>query len=256
MQPTLLTVVKASAVIFISIAGTELSPAWALAAGKVPGDVTVTVEGGHLIIRGDDGDNNIIVTEGMVAGRAGTTVNGKPNEMVFDVTGDINIRMNGGDDFVRVELPGFTLVPNNLWISMGSGDDILELLQVVVAGATRILTRAGHDVVFIDGVFRVNTFISSDFGGGFEVETGGGQDLVEINHAIFRDQVNVKLGSGNDNLCATFAAEFLEPGQATFNGGTGFDGFLDQAIGTANFPLAFANFEKNPDDCSFLGGRP
>ena len=101
-------------------------------AQNVPGNVTVTVTNGDLIIRGDAGDNNIILMESGIAGRAGTKVNGERRIFIPDgVTNDVRIDMVGGDDFVRIELPGTNFaIPNNLVVTTGLGDDYLELLQV------------------------------------------------------------------------------------------------------------------------------
>jgi hypothetical protein len=221
------------------------------------GDVQVTVKNGNLIIRGDDQDNNIILTESVIAGRAGTTVNGQREILVPEgVTNDININMKSGNDFVRVELPGTNFaVLHDLEINTGSGTDMLELLQVKVPEETRIDTGNGNDIIFIDGVFDGNQFIQSEFTGKFKVETGSGEDLLEFHHAIFQGQVDVKLGSGIDSACSTEDSEFLMPEQAVFNGGapSGFpgDGFVAPSIEFTNL----TGFENFPDDCSFLGGR-
>ena len=221
------------------------------------GNVQVRVENGHLIIQGDNRDNNIIVTEGNIAGRANTTINGQRNIFPPEgVTGDIVINMKGGNDFVRIELPGSNFaVQHDLEINMGPGNDILELLQVRVPEETRIDTAAGHDIIFIDGVLGVNDYIRSEFIGRFQVETGSGEDLLEFHHTTFSAEVDVKLGSGVDGACSTLDSEFLMPDQATFNGGppSGFpgDGFVAPSTEFTNI----INFENFPDDCSHIGGR-
>lgn len=224
---------------------------------KPAGDVQVSVQNGNLIIRGDERDNNIILTEGGIAGRAGTTINGERHIFIPEgATNDIDISLKGGDDFVRVELPGTNFaVSHDLEISMGSGDDNIELLQVRVPEETRIDTGNGNDIVFIDGVLGVNEFIRSDFAGRFTLETGGGDDLFEFHHTIFQGEVDVRLGSGIDAACNTEDSEIQMPDQASFNGGapSGFpgDGFVAPSIELTNI----TGFENFPDDCSFLGGR-
>jgi len=225
---------------------------------KPTGNVQVSVENGNLVIRGDNQDNNIIITESGVSGRAGTTINGDDDHVFIPdgVTNDIDIIMKGGDDFVRVELPGSNFaIPHDLEISMGSGNDILELLQVRAPNETRIDTGNGHDIIFIDGVFRVGEFITSDFTGKFKVKTGSGEDLFEFHNVIFRGEVDVKLGSGIDGVCSTPGSEFLMPEQVIFHGGppggVPGDGFVVPTIQFANV----TGFEDFPDDCSFLGGR-
>ena len=225
-------------------------------AQNVPGNVTVTVSNGDLVIRGDAGDNNIILMETGIAGRAGTKVNGQRRIFIPDgVTGAIHIFMFAGNDFVRVELPGTNFaIPSGLAISTGLGNDNIELLQTRVPTETSIETGAGNDIVFVDGVKSSSNFVRPDFGGVFFLKAGLGHDLFEFHNAIFRGQVDVRLGDGIDGACSTQDSQFLAPHLATFDGGGGNfpgDGFVVQLISMPN-PT---NFEFFPDDCSFLGGR-
>ena len=226
-------------------------------AQNAPGNVTATVIDGDLIIRGDAGDNNIILMESGIAGRAGTKVNGDRRIFIPDgVTDDVRIEMVGGDDFVRIELPGTNFsIPDNLVITMGLGNDYLELLQVRAPNATRIDTGDGNDIVFVDGVQSFSDFVRPDFGGKFVLRTGPGEDLFEFHNATFRGEVDVRLGGGIDGACSTEDSEFLMPHLANFDGGgpSGFpgDGFVAHIISIPN-PTGFEFF---PDDCSFLGGR-
>jgi len=245
-----------SFIAILALAGSQALSPWPAPAG----DVQVSVVDGNLIIRGDNRDNNIIVTEGNITGRAGTTINGQRNISPPEgVTGDIVINMKGGNDFVRVELPGSNFaVQHDLEINMGPGNDILELLQVKVPEETRINTAAGHDTIFIDGVFTPNVlveFVRSEFTGKFTVNTGSGEDLLEFHNTIFSGEVDVDLGSGIDGACSTLDSEFLMPEQAIFNGGppSGFpgDGFVAPSTEFTNI----INFENFPDDCSHIGGR-
>ena len=221
------------------------------------GNVQVSVVNGDLIIQGDNRDNNIIVTEGNITGRANTTINGQRNISPPEgVTGDIVINMKNGNDFVRVELPGTNFaVQHNLEIHMGRGNDILELLQVKVPEETRIDTAGGHDTIFIDGVFSFGEYHRPEFTGKFTTDTGDGEDLLEFHNAIFSGEVDVRLGSGTDAACSTEDSEFQLPAQAVFNGGppSGFpgDGFVAPSTEFTNI----INFENFPDDCSHIGGR-
>lgn len=220
-------------------------------AENAPGNVTVTVDKGDLLIRGDAGDNNIFLTETGIAGRAGTKVNGDGFESIPDgVTRDVRIDMVGGDDFVRVELPGTNFaITNNLVVTMGAGDDNLELLQVRAPNATRIDAGDGNDIVFVDGVRSFSDFVKSDFGGEFVLRTGPGDDLFEFHNAIFRGEVDIRLGLGADGACSSQGSKFLAPHLGTFDGGGSSDGF--HAIHIPNL----TNFEFFPDDCTYLGAR-
>jgi hypothetical protein len=238
--------------ILVLAGGLALSPL-----PQAGGNVQVSVVNGSLVVRGDDQDNNIIFTETNIAGRAGTTINGQRSIFVPEgVTGDVIINLRGGDDFVRVELPGTNFaIPQDLEINTGAGTDTIELLQVRAPEETRIDTGNGNDIVFIDGVFNGNEFIRSEFTGKFKVDTSSGEDLLEFHHAIFRGAVDVKLGSGIDGACSTQDSEFLLPDQASFNGGSPSafpgDGFVAPSIQLTHV----TGFEFDPDDCSFLGGR-
>jgi hypothetical protein len=230
-----------------------LLPSAALAAGNV----LVNVQNGNLVIQGDAGDNNIIVVESGVVGRAGTTVNGERGLFFIDgVTNDVRIAMMGGNDFLRVELPGTNFaISNNLVIRMGAGDDNIELLQTRAPNQTEIHTGDGNDIVFIDGVTRFSQFFRSDFFGKFVLRTGSGNDLFEFHNATFHGEVDVVLGTGNDGACTTQDSEFVMPNLASFDGG-GPSGFLGDGFVSPSLEFtALLGFEFFPDDCSFLGGR-
>ncbi|MBA3273025.1 MAG: hypothetical protein H0T11_04025 [Chthoniobacterales bacterium] len=98
-------------------------------------------------VTGDERENNIIVVREccdkvIVAGRAETTVNGAAGRVdVEGVTRDIAIRLNGGDDFLRVEMTSGA-VAKDLKIRAGKGDDINEFLGVAVQDRTCRFTAA------------------------------------------------------------------------------------------------------------------
>ncbi len=229
---------------------------------QAKGNVELTLENGNLIVTGDDQENNIIVIRGccdkvIVTGRAETTVNDSGSRFdVEGVTRDIIINMKRGADFLRVEMvSGSAALARNLRIQMGTGDDTIELLGVAVQNVTRIDTGNGNDIIFIDGVLNPNEYVRPDFRGGFRLETGSGDDLLEFHHALFRGAVNVSMGSGNDGVCNTEDSEFYRPSDAVFDGGPPTqlpgDGFVAPIIYFKNI----VNFENFPDDCAYLGGR-
>jgi hypothetical protein len=257
LSPYLNCELAASLVGVLICAATINQPSSAQAAGNVQAQL----ENGDLIISGDDRDNNIIVIQEccrtvIVNGRADTTVNGSNSRFETEVTHDIIIRLNGGSDFVRAEVvPGVGGIVNDLKIHSGPGDDTVELLGVIVRDHTVIEMGDGDDVIFIDGVQDPNGYQRPDFRGRFSVDAGNGRDLLEFHHAIFRGEVDVTMGNGIDGVCNTEDSEFLQPNQATFDGGppTGFpgDGFVAPIIELPHI----INFEDFPDDCSYLGGR-
>lgn len=248
--------IRLAAVLIFGLGTSMVLAPWAQAAGNVQ----ARVADGSLFISGDNRDNNIILIREFtfirVAGRGDTTVN---RGRLFDSEGVTNIviEMRGGDDFLRVEVAsGPDLAFPDLRIDMGTQDDVIELLGVRVAGETQIATGDGSDIVFIDGVFSaIEEFISSDFEHKFAANTGRDRDLVEINHAIFRSEVDVRLGSGIDAVC-THASEYQSLDNTSFDGGRPDDfpgdGFFELVI---QLEGAVIDFEEVPDDCSFLGGR-
>jgi hypothetical protein len=246
----------------VAVLTTTVGPnlAWAISAHGA-GNVEVTLENGDAVLTGDDGDNNIIVTQEccekvVVTGRADTTINGTTGRFdVEGVTGDIVIEMHGGADFVRVEVvAGAPGIGKDLKIGMGKGDDIVELLGVTVGDDTRVNMGDGSDIIFIDGVREPNGYRRSDFQGKFVLDAGSGDDLFEFHHAVFRSEVDVSMGTGIDGACNTEDSQFLMKDLTRFDGGppTGFpgDGFVAPSIHFQHI----VNFEEFPDDCSFLGG--
>jgi hypothetical protein len=226
---------------------------------QAAGNVKLKLDHGNAIITGDDNDNNIMVIQScctvIVAGRAKTTVNGNGRSMIEGLTRDIIVQMRRGGDFVRVEgVPGHP-VPGNVKIDLGSGDDMLELLGVQVTNKTSIDAGDGNDIVFVDGVRSPNGFSRPAFTGEFTFIGGYGDDLLEFHHAVFRSDVDVRMGKGRDSVCNTEDSQFARPHRALFDGGApkGFpgDGFVAPTIQLTGI----TGFEDFPDDCSWLGGR-
>lgn len=237
---------------------TSASATWA----QAKGNVQLTMNDGTLNVTGDEHENNIIVVREccdkvLVAGRAETTVNGSAGRVdVEGVTHNIAIRLNGGDDFLRVEMvPGAAALAKDLRIRAGKGDDIVELLGVAVQDSTVIDLGDGNDIVFIDGVLNPNEYVRPDFRGRFSLDAGNGDDLLEFHHALFRGPVDVSMGNGVDGVCNTEDSEFQNFEAARFDGGppTGFpgDGFVAPII----YFTHLTGFENFPDDCAYLGGR-
>jgi hypothetical protein len=224
--------------------------AWATWA-QATGNVEVREQGEALIITGDDSDNNIIIQEGgLVTGRADTTVIGSVQGEIHDVV----IRMRGGNDFVRVDAGPGTTVFRDLKIETGMGDDTIEILGVKITDETQIDTGDGNDILLIEGVRTPFGFSRSNFANKFTLHSGSGKDLFEFHNAIFRGEVDVRLGFGIDGACGFEDSEFQRPDLVRFDGGPP-SGFPGDGIVNAGLEFTIVNFEDFPDDCSFLGGR-
>jgi hypothetical protein len=226
------------------------------------GNVQASLQNGNLLIIGDENDNNIMIIRECcqtiaITGRAQTTINGRTGRFdVEGVTQGIDIRMKGGRDFVRFELvPGFGGLPQDLNIDTGDGDDMVELIGLRVKGDTRIDTGDGDDIIFIDGVLNPNGFSKSDFVGRFALLAGSGNDLLEFHHAIFRGEVDVRMGAGIDGVCNTEDSEFVMAELARFDGGPPSGLFGDGFVAPTLEFTHIRDFEDFPDDCSYLGGR-
>jgi len=196
--------------------------AGALQAG---GDVSVRVDrAGNLVVEGDDEDNEILISPvdigiGTVLGLGTTRVNGGDSATFSGVDGDFRIRMRGGNDRVLVSDGDGNRVPDDLDISTGSGDDsvlvqgffvdddlridsgagndTIELANtVVVAERTSIHTGSGDDRLFLEPAEVPDLLIV--FGDDVTIRTSSGRDFVDLSGALFRQGLDVDLGSGDD----------------------------------------------------------
>jgi hypothetical protein len=174
------------------------------------GDVTAHVEGGMLILSGDDADNAITLTyesttqkyqvTGRDAGGSPTTVNGldtslPENVVEFSGVRSVYVGLNGGNDDFDVGSPAAvdTVIRKWLAIEMGDGDDTVTL------GASG--NAAGGDAP----VAR-----SLNVGTGLYVNLGAGNDHLSIANAEIGFVLNVVAGDGDDQV--NFDTEFTPAG--------------------------------------------
>lgn len=265
------------------------------------GNVSVHVDGGgNLIVEGDGADNEILIMpfevgEGFVVGLGTTLVNGDLQAFFSGADDDFKIVMRGGNDTIQIDdgdgneapddleidagqgndvvLVRHFLVHDDLKIRLGSGDDVLTLSQTAgnasfVLDKTDIDLGAGNDQVLFEIGPLPDTHLT--FGDDFVLRGGAGRDFVSILGALFEDDVDVNLGTGDDlgelggvkgGLCVC-GSIFLDPDvldDVRFSGGDGQDGaVLESVCGIAPPGLVqdfLRRFEVNPDDCSFLGGE-
>jgi hypothetical protein len=120
-----------------------------------------------------------------------------------------------------------------LGITTTGGNDVIDLSGVINTAGTLINTGAGNDSVLLDGPTTTSTFA-----GPFQMNTGDGNDTVEIGNAgpvDFLNSVSVQMGAGNDSLTLAttgpvgFSAGFL----AVFDGGGGLTGGFNQKTANA-----------------------
>ena len=119
-----------------------------LLSGNVFAGVT---EGGDLRIRGDAGDNHILVEtiEGgvRVTGLDGTSVNGLDSVELAGFDRNALFTMRRGDD--TLDLIGFD-TPGNLRIGMGRGADATHLFDSTVGGNLVVNGKRGQDILTRD----------------------------------------------------------------------------------------------------------
>jgi hypothetical protein len=206
------------------------------------GDIKVHFRGGNDIVRVGERSDDVLPPDDLEIDT------GSGNDEIL-ITGDTNI----GDDLEIDSGPGNDLVDvrnadvaDNTVIETGSGDDVVKLLAVRIAHSTWVNTGDGAD--------RIYTEFEATFGGSLRIDTGRGDDFLQLTRANFEGRVHVRMGAGNDGLCienATFNSE-----DTWFDGGRGRnDTWAINAAVFAGEPLLgdiTPRFEFSFDDCTFF----
>jgi hypothetical protein len=206
------------------------------------GDVTVSVVGGDLVIRGDSAANYFMVYQSgadwIVAGayRTGvpnsqTLVNGQSTPRTFSgVTGGLDIETGAGADFIQLlsgDLQGSAVV------DLGDDDDWAFIDHSAAAlieangggsptsgtftfqGDCSLFTGAGND--------RVSILGQTVFRGDFNFSGGAGGDWIyqrTLDRLSVEENLNVDMGDGDDLYQLIFVdvdgnAAFLDPSSGT-----------------------------------------
>ena len=136
------------------------------------------------------------------------------------------IKMGGGDDQLLVTDPNSSVIPAEglvitgpMLVDMGAGNDVVYMRSIVSVGAGSTLTirtGAGQDTV--------NLLNSHDIGA-VDIQTYDSlsetdADNVYINDVYFHNNLNVRLGGGNDNLTIAQSYAF---GNISLDAGAGAD---------------------------------
>lgn len=185
------------------------------------GNVTVSVSGGTLNIRGDGEDNAVFITEveeGVYAvvgfddlSGSPTSINGVSNgELVFGgVTRDINIDLKGGDDLLAIGNDEGDLIDliEECGLNFGSGSgsgsgsvsDSASLLEVVPEGSQTFVPRDliirtgdGDDQVAL--IVAVNRIAN--------INLGKNDDAIAVGTSQFGDDLLIATEQGFDFVCA------------------------------------------------------
>ena len=171
------------------------------------GDVTASVRGGVLVVRGDRAGNDLTVTQGpsglQLDGGGVTTINGQQGPVTFEgVTRGVRISLGGGDD--RLVIDGTTVpgdvrvdtgrgadrvlvsadrIDGDLWIRGASGAKTVELNSTAVGGRTDIHTGKAHDAI---------TLADSTFTGIVKVKGHRGDDAVLTPSSVFNMDIAIR----------------------------------------------------------------
>jgi len=154
------------------------------------GDVTATLSGGTLHVRGDVEGNEIAITETdpgtfTVTG-TDTTVNGEASATFEGVTGNVIIRMGEGDDTVTVDAAD---IAGRMIIRLGGGDDTVTVTDSTVGKRLAVKGRGGDDSVSLEGV---------DVSGKLRLKMGKGDDGAAVTDCTVALSAVVRGGAGTD----------------------------------------------------------
>jgi hypothetical protein len=173
------------------------------------GNVTASVVNGTLLVSGDGANNRVEIVPGAapgtvtvegIAGESPTSVNGVGSAtFAASSFANINVKMLGGSDHVRVEVS----VPNAVTITTGSGNDFVEVITPTVgtpitANSLSITAASGSstsDTVIVEGVMV----------GTVSVATGGGNDFIQVDNSRGPTTFGtLSINSGNGNTKTPF----------------------------------------------------
>ena len=191
------------------------------------GNVLVSVSGGNLLITGDSGANELRIIQSLqngapiagrffITGQNNTTINGQTTGQFFqNVTGDMRINLNGNNDRLTlgdgVSNARF-IVPRDLQIDMGDGNDVVNLDRVSVRDDVSIVTGGGGDSVTVKG--SIGGLAGVDNGlNDLTIDTGDRADNVWLEDLFVRHNLNVN--TGNDDFTDFLDMHFLNIGNDT-----------------------------------------
>jgi hypothetical protein len=195
----------------------------ALSAPALAGDVAAAMSGRMLTLTGDDAGDAIAIARGtrtdayVVTPAAGTTLNGGAAALTFEGVRSITVSMGSGNDRVDV---GAVEVRGDLRIRLGDGDDAAYLTGTVVRGRTAVRGGAGADTVRADS--------GALFHGAVRVLGESGNDEVQLVGAQFRNRLRVE-GGGDDDHLLVQGVVCTDQSRFEFLGGRGHD-FADLSL--------------------------
>jgi hypothetical protein len=206
------------------------------------GNVTASVAGGDLVIKGDSASNGVVVTRvdattyevrGIMTGGSDTRINGVTGNRVLlrGVTDDIRVNMYGGHDEINfygssAALP--LVAPDDLVVDMDAGNDKVGMDYVKAGGDVEVMMGSGVDSFIGVGVTTGDDLFVKESGSPFYA---GNYDYVNLyGGSRIGGQLNVKLNRGHD----TFKTDGTTAQSLWVEGGGGNDTtFVDKMTATA-----------------------
>lgn len=172
------------------------------------GDVDVRKSGSHLIIRGDNEDNAIIITQegrdrfrvtGVATDDGDTEVNNKASK-VFKGIRHIDVDLRGGNDTLGVGNDELALIDlgEELGFEFDGGDGPGNLGDTTPDNADRVRIRGSLIVRMGSGEDSVGLHV--DVQRVVNIQTGNGDDGVGVTNSRIGDDLIINTGNGDDNV--------------------------------------------------------
>jgi len=158
------------------------------------GNVAVKISDGHVRFIGDAGSNTLVITYSrpehqlIVAGRSGTTVDGKSSR-VYAARDSIAVSLGAGDDVVTLQRfsGGF-----NVGVDLGDGNDAVYFKRSNLLAADFFGDTGNDTLVMLD----------STVDGNIRFAGGVGADTLWLKNASVRGSVKMAGGAGLDRVFA------------------------------------------------------
>lgn len=159
------------------------------------GNVSASLVGDHLVIKGDEFDNQVTLRfdngNTVLVGQDATTINGQSTDFVVrtgsnTIEGNLLVRLRDGNDQFVID-DGISL-QRSARILTGRGDDSVGIGASTIGRKLKVITYRGDDTVAMNGTTAHKVFIS----------THKGNDAVSIDDAQITRTLRGYTGSGDD----------------------------------------------------------
>jgi len=212
--------------------------------GSTANIVSVRISRGDLYITGDGADNQIEITQTLdintlepvltITPLGNTQLRGDVDQNTGQVTrpvyDDVIVCMKGGDDLVKFVgavvfngdfgaqqvIPGAPLIPDDLCVDLGNGNDQFGFAGAAVGGSATIKAGAGQDTaIFLVSEIGNNLKVTMDSGidvfglggttvvGNATIDTGWGNDFAAVSLSTIGGRLTLLMNKGDDTAAVT-----------------------------------------------------